>query len=287
MSPAPDPDSMSSCESIAEHLFLTAGGDAEADVQERTRAHLAECEPCSERLREIQRLRQVYFESAHRSADDLTADEQPDLWSGLRSKLEAEGLLRPAARPQASVAAPAIRIAAVESQASGLQVSGAGTVLKGRFGSALAGPNASRAVAGLLAGAAAGLLIFGLGGQPDGAGAEQPVGSRGTNALADAGGTVQLDRAPAGLAELTAGSERPAAAELRLQNVLDADVLNRELARISDEAWLASGQPVLRSVLPSEPDPAGYIQEPLTQPSPATVGWGNGLVGAPLRLKVH
>ena len=286
MSTAPESNSMTPCESIADHLYLIAGGDCEAEVLEQGRAHLAECETCSERLRQIQRLRQVYFESAHRSSGDRLAEEHPDLWPGLKSKLEVEGLLRPAVRPVATTEA----VPGVASQPGAASVVGGGgqaAVLQGRFGDAMASPNTGRAVAGLLAGAAAGLLIFGLGADREPDVDPQPIGASASGHVAENKGSFQIEDRAADLAAETSGPGDPLSPGPGRTNVLDADALNQELTRISDEAWLASAQPSLRTVTPSEPDPAEYIQDRLPEPSLGAVPYGNGLVGSPLRLKIQ
>lgn len=279
-------DPMNPCESVREHLYLMAGGDAEAEVQAGVRAHLEACEPCAQRLREIQRLRQVYFETAHRAGG---ADEaELNLWPDLRGRLEAEGLLR---RPAAPVARPTVETFVAEASDEPRA-----PVLRPRFRSPLAHPHAPRAVVGLLAGAAAGLLLFTMTSDPGLTGSSGPGESGSRTAAPIAGSGVDSGQAVAdvsGRIEVVPTEHTPTPIEpRRLDSVYDADALQRELRRLEDEAWLLAGSGELRDVRPSDPEPWTPPAESLQPQIAPAVPFGTGLAGyspvsGPLNLTVH
>lgn len=78
------------CDEARSHLPLFVGGDLEAPLAESLSGHLIRCEPCSHRLKGLERARTALI-STRRT--ELADGSPVDLWAGIRSQLAGEGLL--------------------------------------------------------------------------------------------------------------------------------------------------------------------------------------------------
>ena len=78
-----------SCAEVTEKLPLFVGGDLDVEVLEAVRGHLDLCAECARRAGEASRARRALV-AAFREVDP----SRPELWSGIRSTLRAEGLIR-------------------------------------------------------------------------------------------------------------------------------------------------------------------------------------------------
>lgn len=85
-----------SCGEACEKLPLFVGGDLDPDVLESVRRHLEFCSACAARAAEALRARRELVAAFRSREADFV---RPELWSGIRSKLRTEGLVREAGKP--------------------------------------------------------------------------------------------------------------------------------------------------------------------------------------------